>query len=148
MPDTEASATIVFDAQALVAFFFGEPGADLVETLLAQAQSGAVDGLVHDINLAELWSQTKRRKGAPAADEAIAWLLVEVGLERVSSDATWRMAAAIKADHGISLADCFALATARLRHARILTGGDEDFDVGKELGVPVERVQPVAPATL
>lgn len=140
---TSAPARIVFDAQALVAFFFEEDGADAVEARLAEAQAGTGPGFVHDVNLAEVWYQVKRRSGEEKADEVVRWLLEEVGLEQVSSEETWREAARIKADHGVGLADCFALAAAKLRDARILTGGDEDFEVGKELGVEVERVQPL-----
>jgi predicted nucleic acid-binding protein len=54
-------------------------------------------------------------------------------LELTSAD--WHLAAEIKADGGISLADAYAVALAYDRDATLVAGADDDFD---ELPVDIE----------
>ena len=42
--------------------------------------------------------------------------------------ANWRLAAQVKADGSISLADAYAVALAHERGATLVAGGDDDFD--------------------
>lgn len=60
-----------------------------------------------------------------------------IGIVPVDEDTIWREAAKIKAAHHLSLADTFAVATAREKKASLLVGRDPEFD---GLGVPLERI--------
>ena len=48
------------------------------------------------------------------------------GLKLEAAD--WRLAAEVKADGSISLADAYAVALARERDATLVAGADDDFD--------------------
>lgn len=57
-----------------------------------------------------------------------------------SADETWRGAAEIKAAHALSLADAFAIATAKRKGATLVAGNDPDFAVASKLGVELRRI--------
>ena len=52
------------------------------------------------------------------------------GLEVVPvlDNGLWRVAADIKAEHPLSLADSFAAATAKIKGAKLVTGKDEEYN--------------------
>ncbi len=50
----------------------------------------------------------------------------------------WREAACIKSEHSLSLADAFAVATAKTLKSKLVVGSDQEF---KNLGVPLLRVR-------
>lgn len=99
---------VVLDASAVLALLRDEPGAARVAALLPIAAISAV-------NLAEVFIVLERR-GVPPADarRAVDALALDV---LPADDATAHAAAGIAAGNsrrGLSLGDCFCLATARL----------------------------------
>ena len=116
---------IVLDAYAILKFYQDEEGADEVEKLLMTAQGGGLWACISEINLGEVYYQTIRRKGLPAARrhlEQFYALPVEV---IAPSSEIILSASEIKAQYAISYADCFAAATALKYSASIITGDAE-----------------------
>lgn len=129
---------VVLEAQAVLAYFQGEEGSDAVERLLHGVAAGIQEAWINVVNLAEV-RYILLRRSAGKADELVEWLL-QLGVRVASVDDTWRRAADIKAQHGISLADCFALATATQHDAVLMAGNDPEFDVAPQLGVKIQRI--------
>jgi predicted nucleic acid-binding protein len=73
------------------------------------------------INLGEVYYVVRRHEGTAEADELVGDLRPRLSLE-LPSEARILMAAGLKADHGLGLADAFAAATAMAHEATLLTG--------------------------
>jgi predicted nucleic acid-binding protein len=117
---------LVLDAHAILRFLQDEAGAEQVQTVLAEAQSGKVRALVCEINLSEVYYLTARRFGLEFARRLLDHFAA-LPVERVS--ASWELivsAAEVKVAHSLSYADCFAVATA-LKHQAVLVTGDPEF---------------------
>ena len=118
---------LVLDAQPVVAFVNGEPGAQLIEALLDRARSGEARLLLAVVNAAEVLVVQERRGGAEASHRTLELLqalpieLVTVDLELAARAAYFRVRG------GISLADCFAAALAQRDGMPVLTG-DREFE--------------------
>ena len=116
---------ILFDSYAILKFYQDEDGADEVERLLVSTHRGDVSGFMSEINLGEVYYMTIRRLGLEQAKEYLEQFY-ELGVEVVSPSSDIILAASeIKAEYAISYADCFAVATARIRDASIATGDPE-----------------------
>lgn len=116
---------MVFDASALLAWFNGEEGAELVQELLDEAD---VPKYLHAVNAAEVVAKIGQRVDVAAGLEFLS-MLQSLGIEtRRDMDAVFVAdAAALKADHVVALGDCFGLAlTRRLRFGFETTPGDPD----------------------
>lgn len=121
-------ATKVLDSFALMAFLQDEPGAQIVEDLILQAQDGKVDLVVCVVNLGEVWYSISRTKSIEIAEHTIQQIQ---GLPIEIVDADWsltRQAAAYKMRGNISYADCYTAALAKLRKGDVVTG-DKEFEV-------------------
>jgi predicted nucleic acid-binding protein len=111
---------LVYDSNVLIAYLEDEPGAEVVDALLADA---ANSGFVHAINLCEVFYHVRRKFGEEAAQEAYAGIRA-LGLELREDldDELWQAAGRIKADfHRISLADCLCIALADRVGAEVVT---------------------------
>ncbi|HAA04624.1 MAG TPA: PIN domain nuclease [Syntrophobacteraceae bacterium] len=130
-----APRKIVLDSFALLSLFHKEPGWERVrETLQDLAQTGDQAAL-NIINWGEFYYIIRRRVGVHRAEEALA-LLEQLPITLVSvDDLLVREAAEIKADHPVSYADAFCIATALRRQAEILTS-DPEFQAVAHL-VPI-----------
>lgn len=84
------------------------------------------------INLVEVHYRTIRDHGRPEADQVLAELRTLV-TERLPGIAAMRSASALKADHSIALADCFAIALAAEEEVALLTGDPEIIDRADQL---------------
>lgn len=128
MPNASRETGVkILDAYALIAFFEGEPGADFVRELLLEAEAGKTRLVVSVINLGEVWYSVARTVSAKEADAIIAEI---EGLAIEIVDADWPLAyqaAQYKAKGGLSYADCYAAALAKLRGAEVVTG-DPEFE--------------------
>jgi uncharacterized protein with PIN domain len=122
-----AVEALVLDAQPVVAFLSGEPGAELIEALLDRARRGEARLLMAVVNAAEVMVVQERRGGAQASHQTLELLqalpivLVTVDLELAAT------AAYFKVRSGISLADCIAAAVAHRDGLPVLTG-DREFE--------------------
>ena len=115
----------LLDSHAILAWIQNEPGAQVVENLLLSAQEGKVCLIVSELNLGEVYYNCIRRAGTTRASDIIAqFALLPVEFVPVDWDVI-RKASQVKADIPIAYADCFAIATALLRKATIVTGDPE-----------------------
>jgi predicted nucleic acid-binding protein len=84
------------------------------------------------INLVEVHYRTIRDHGRQEADQVLAELRPLI-TESLPGIATMKSASALKAEHPIALADCFAVALAEEEKAALLTGDPEIIDRGARL---------------
>jgi predicted nucleic acid-binding protein len=126
--------TVVFDAEALLAFSFDEPGASTVERWLNRVYDGERDGHISTINLAEFRYVATRRASVEQADAHID-ALRDMGVTEYNIDDLWETAADVKATYSPSLGDAYAVAAAKAldndddRTVSLLVGADDDYDV-------------------
>lgn len=133
------STAFVLDSFALLAYLQDEPVASHIEKLLENAGKEKCRLFLSMINLGELLYITERRGGVAKAQDALA-LIRQLPIEIVPVDEQIVFAAAhIKANHAISYADCFAVATAIQENAIFITGDPEFQSV--EAIVKVEWLQ-------
>jgi predicted nucleic acid-binding protein len=115
--------TSCLDAWAVLAWLDGEePAAGIVQ--------GALDAerpTISWVNLVEIEYQVRRHHGAHDA-EAVLGRLRELVDAELPGVARMRAVAALKAEHPIALADCFAIATAAAENATLITGDPEILD--------------------
>ncbi|MDI6770694.1 MAG: type II toxin-antitoxin system VapC family toxin [Anaerolineales bacterium] len=119
------TVTKILDTFALVAFFEDDAGADLVRELLLEAESKNIKLAMTVVNLGEVWYSIARTVSPEQAD-AIVQEIRGMSIEII--DADWKLthqAAIYKARGGISYADCYAAALAKLREAELVTGDPE-----------------------
>ena len=135
------SGGYVFDTEAIIAFLYNEPGHEAVAELLNEVFTGDADGFLTETNASEVFYLVARFEGVDdvptdaslrEADRDIR-ALERQGLELKAAD--WRLAAEIKADGSISLADTYAVGLAHERDATLVAGADDDFD---ELPIEVD----------
>ena len=129
--------SVVFDTEALLSFYLGEPGGEEVEKHLVKIMKGEIKGYVNIINLAEFYYILYRKN--PELAEEKERNLRGFGLEivPVDNDKLWKEAAKIKGRHTLSLADAFTVATTKMKKANLLTGRDAEFQ-GTQ--VPTKRI--------
>jgi ribonuclease VapC len=124
----------VYDASALLAVIFAEPGADAVLELLSQP-----GGEVSAVNWSEVGAKLAER-GLPA--EEIARELSALGLDVIPFDEDQAiLAAALRPETkhlGLSLGDRCCLALAQMRRARVVTA-DSDWKKLRGFDVVVVR---------
>jgi len=128
-------SSIVLDSFALLAFLKKEPGSAEIVELFGRAANDEVELAASVVNLAEVWYQLARTQSEQVADAKVAEL-IHLGLQIV--DADWplaRQAAQYKARGGISLADCFAAALAKIRDTALVTGDPEFETLKKEIKI-------------
>jgi predicted nucleic acid-binding protein len=124
----------VFDTEAIIAYLYDEPGKDVVAEYLADVRNGALSGLLTETNAAEVFYLVARFEGVddkPTADSLRTADRDIRALERWGlqiEPANWRVAAEVKADGHISIADAHAVALAAETDATLLVGADDDFD--------------------
>lgn len=128
----------VFDTEALLIFYLGEKGSDVVEDLLEKIQGRETKGFLNVVNLTEFY-YILYRKDPAIADEKVGNLRA-YGLKivPVADDRIWREAGRIKGEHAISFADAFAAATAVVKGDKLVVGRDKDFE---KVGVPLIPVR-------
>ena len=116
---------LLFDSHALLKFFQKEPGHEQVARLLEHAQRSRAKKLICAINLGEIIYITKRTFGDQKKIEVLAHI-ERLGFTVLPvPNSLIFQAAEYKAEHSISYADCFALATALDQKASIVTGDPE-----------------------
>ena len=118
--------TKVLDSWALLAFFQDESGAGEVENLLLKAEETATPLLMSVVNWGEVWYCIARAKGESTAERYVSEI-DKMAVEILPVDRyVTRIAAALKAKHRLSYADCFAAALAKQRRVELITG-DKEF---------------------
>ncbi len=124
----------VLDSFALIAYFEGEKGQELIVDLFRRAAKGSCELYVSVVNLGEIAYIVERERGLPKAQETLA-RIDELPVSVCDIDRRLALTAAhIKAEHPIAYADCFAAALAQDKDAALVTG-DLEF---KNAGVDAE----------
>jgi predicted nucleic acid-binding protein len=117
---------LVFDASALLALFFDEPGAAEVETLMHRAAERDQPMLMSAVNWAEVCYRVKNKRGAEALTRAKEFAAnAPVGVVPADRELA-ETAAAFKSDDLLGLADAFAAALAKNLRAELVTA-DREF---------------------
>ena len=131
-------ARIIFDTEALLVFYLGERGADRVREYLEKVQRGEVEGMLNIINLTELYYIIFRKNSEIAEEKEANLRAYGVKMIPVPDGRLWKEAAKIKGRHALSLADAFAVATAKTEKAQLVTGRDKEFE---GLGIELMRIR-------
>jgi predicted nucleic acid-binding protein len=126
-----------FDSWAVLAWLDGqEPAAARVESAVGRERP-----FISWVNLVEVHYRVARVHGAAEADRVLAELRRAV-TEQLPGVSAMREVAALKAEHPIALADCFAVATASAGRATLLTGDPEIVERTAELPCEVSDLRP------
>ncbi|MGH8652778.1 MAG: type II toxin-antitoxin system VapC family toxin [Gammaproteobacteria bacterium] len=117
----------VLDSWALLAFFQDEPAADMVEQLLAKAESGRLSLLLSVVSWGEIYYSTMHKVSREAAERTVGSIAeMPVEIVPVADDLVLvRQAAIYKATKKLSYADAFAAALTKIRNAELVTGDPE-----------------------
>jgi len=119
------SSVFVLDSYALLAYLQDESAGSRIEKLLDNAQKEKCRLILSLINLGEILYIIERRGGIAKAQDALA-LIRQLPLEiPLVNEQTVFTAAHIKANHAISYADAFVVATAIQESATIVTADPE-----------------------
>lgn len=120
-------AVRVLDSFALLAYFRGEPTAEVVRDLLVKAARDDKAMHMSEVNYAEVKYILLRKNGEDGWGEAAA-VLQTLPIEfHAATRALSDLAADFKAKHALSLADAFAAALAKEKKAELVTG-DPEFE--------------------
>jgi predicted nucleic acid-binding protein len=128
---------LTFDSEAIIAFFLAEPGGDKVRDLLKKVQRGDAGGYMNIINLTEVYYALLRINPKIAEEKQRHLRLYGLKIIPIDDNGLWREVAKIKSAHTISLADAFAIATAKNFKTKLVAGRDQDFN---KLGVELLRI--------
>jgi predicted nucleic acid-binding protein len=127
--------TTVLDASALLAMFFGEPGMDKMRELFHKASEDDRPVFISAVNWAEVLYKMERKQGKTGYDTARQFEHT-TPLEAVPVDRELaEIAALLKNEHGLGLADAFAAALAKLKKAELVTADTEFKSVEKEIKI-------------
>ena len=127
-----------FDSEAVLAFYFGEKGGDTVRDLLERVRSGAAEGYINIINLTEIYYILSRVSPELAEEKTSNLRLNSLKVVPVEDNGLWREAAHVKAKHPLSLADAFAVATAKAFKSKLVVGSDREF---KKLNIQLLKIR-------
>jgi predicted nucleic acid-binding protein len=117
-----------FDSEAILAFFLGEAGGEVVRDSLLRVQQGEVQGYLNIVNLTEIYYILSRVSSDLAEQKQRNLRLYGLKIVPIEDNGLWREAAKIKSAHSLSLADAFAVATALYFRTRLVVGSDEEFN--------------------
>ncbi len=128
------SGGYVFDTEAIIAFLYSEPDHEAVAQLLNDVFTGDARGYLTETNASDVFSLVARFEGVDDVPTAASLREADRDLRALEQRgltidaADWRLAARVKADGGLSLADAYAVALAHERDATLVAGADDDFD--------------------
>src|SRR5262245_57677071 len=125
--------TYVIDANAIIALLNDEPGADVVEKLLAQKDTIAS---AHAVNICEVFYNILRAGTEDDAQEALEDIrALGIRTRADMDDQFWQDIGRIKAAHRLSLADAFAVALARRVNCELVTSDHHELEPLAQAGV-------------
>ena len=123
---------ILFDSHAILKWTQKEPGYKKVKSLLTKCRDQEATAYISQINLGEVYYITIRAIGLDGAKLFLEnFLRLPINIILPDRKLIW-VASEIKAEHPISYADCFAIATA-LRYDAIILTGDPEFKEAQSL---------------
>jgi len=129
---------LTFDSEAILAFFLGEAGAELVRDNLEKVQKGETEGYINILNLAEIYYILSRVSPTLAEEKQRNLRLYGLKIVPIEDDGLWRKAAKIKSIYSLSLADAFAAATAESLKTALVVGSNKEFS---DLNIQLLRIR-------
>ena len=129
---------LTFDTEAILAFYFGEEGAEVVGDSLSRVRNREVEGFINVLNLTEVYYILCRLAPELAEQKVSNLRLYGLKVVSIEDDGLWREAAMIKGKHSLSLADAFAVATAKTYESKLVVGSDDEF---KGLNIPLLKIR-------
>lgn len=126
---------IVLDSWSVIAYLEDEPAGQQVADLIAEAHENSTPIMMTVVNVGEVWYIVARETSIADADQSVAELK-GLGIDFV--EAGWKLtreAAAFKAKHKMSYADCFAAALAKEHKADLVTGDPEFRQIDGEIKI-------------
>jgi len=126
---------LVLDSWAIIAYLEGEPAAEKIADIMADAQEQGIPILMTVVNAGEVWYIIARQTTAADADASIK-ILDDLGIELIDADWTLSHSAAqFKSKMKMSFADCFAAALTKQRKAHLVTGDPEFSQAQQEIAL-------------
>ena len=123
----------VLDSFALLVFFEQQKDWKKVEGFLVAAASDQIELLMSGINYGELFYITAQREGLEQANKIIK-AVDSLPIKIIYPDRELTLQSAeIKAQGGISYADCFAASLAKKYKAKLITGDPEFKKLSKQI---------------
>lgn len=132
------SEKLTFDSEAILAFFLGEEGGEIVRDALIKVQDGEVEGYINILNLTEIYYILCRVDPEIAEAKQRNLRLYGLKIIPIEDDKLWREAAKIKSEHALSLADAFAAATAKTLKSKLIVGSDKEY---RELDIQLLKIR-------
>jgi len=129
---------LTFDSEAILAFFFGEAGGDQVRDILEKIENSEAEGYINIINLTEVHYILSRISPKVAEEKQRILRIYGLRVVPIEDNGLWREAAQMKCNHSLSLADAFAIATAKSYKTKLVAGRDKEFN---NLGVELLRIR-------
>ena len=120
--------SLTFDSEVILSYLLGEKGGELVLDLLKKIQSGETEGCINVFNLTEIYYILYRVDPELAEEKVRNLRLYGLNIVSVEDNGLWREAAKTKANHSMSLADAFAVATADCFNSTLVVGNDREFE--------------------
>lgn len=132
----------ILDTSALFTFIEDEDGAEIVESLLIEAEKGNVTVYISFISLTEVFYITKKERGEQEALERVK-LIQSLALHIQESDEPLNIIAGrLKAEYRISLADAFIAALCQY-HQGVIVHKDPELEqlapLMEELQLPYKK---------
>lgn len=127
-----------FDSEAILAFYLGEKGGEVVRDCFEKVQSGAAEGYINVLNLTEIYYILCRVSPELAEKKQRNLRLYGLKVVPVEDDGLWREAARVKTKHSLSLADAFAVSTAEAFKSKLVVGSDKEF---REINIQLLKVR-------
>jgi predicted nucleic acid-binding protein len=126
---------VVLDASAMLAMFFGQPGVETMRTLFHKASEADRPVYISAVNWAEVLYKMDAKHGKAGCETAILFERT-TPLETVPVDRELaEMAAQLKSEHRMGLADAFAAALAKHKKAELVASDHEFKAVEKEIKI-------------
>ena len=129
---------LTFDSEAILAFYLGEEGGEFVRDSLGKVQNGDAEGYINILNLTEIYYILFRVDPELAEEKQRNLRLYGLKVIPVEDDDLWREAARIKGRHALSLADAFAVATAKSFESKLVVGSDKAF---REVNIQLLKIR-------
>lgn len=129
---------LTFDSEAILAFYLGEEGGEFVRDSLGKVQNGDAEGYMNILNLTEIYYILFRVDPELAEEKQRNLRLYGLKVIPVEDDSLWREAARIKGRHALSLADAFAVATAKSFESKLVVGSDKEF---REIDIQLLKIR-------
>ena len=127
--------TTVLDASAMLAMFFGQPGMEQMRDLFHKASEADRPVFISAVNWAEVLYKMERKHGK-AGYETARQFEHTTPLDAVPVDRELaEVAALLKNEHGLGLADAFAAALAKHKKAELVTADTEFKPLEKEIKI-------------